>query len=633
MSDGVLKRATRLLIAAIFVLAMALVLLASNGRGALAQTNPFAGDVRLQKQRTITASGRTLNDLMADIGRETAIRFFVAASHREDKVIVYAHNRTLADTLNAIANLYGLEWKRSGKAPDFGYTLQQSVASAEAESREINAPLRTVIDQIRAEAREASIIETLTREERDKQANTLAAEIDPRSPQSSPPDALRGVILRRSWANVPTLEAAYSLIRLLSPKELEDVMANGAVYHWPASTNRRLLPEAIFKQVRDMLRRSGSFSVDDDVNFATVRLSPSTEVGLRLECNVSGGIELGASTSARHVSIALPLAVSASTPAIEPMRRVFDWRSNLNLSKSIEIQGPIGSLPGTLPWQFVPLPPLVPVIDALQKRLPFDVVADAFWTTDISLNAQPLAPLGSILDAIAQQCTHDCWLDGGFVSLRSKFFAADRVAEPPATSIYKWAQRANKDLCTIDDYAEIAALPGRQLASAIRVLERAKLREHTSVIYQAQSALEFWNSLSRTQRTAAREQGLKYADLTVSQRPLFQAFANERDRLRSQVRSETERSLDELTSMTFRAIITDSPIFRAARNEKGQGAMLMSGISIEEVYEQIRTIVPSIKLSDITKMITTTAQFTYGNSRRYTTRTFVRLPVRADPNQ
>src|SRR5437879_4814482 len=113
-----------------------------------APPDPFAGDPRMAAKHTIRVHDQPVADLLADLNQQTGIRFFAQGGVSDDRVTVFAHDRPLADTLKAVADLYHDEWKRENDSADRGYILTASPAQAVKEDQARLARIGEVADAI-----------------------------------------------------------------------------------------------------------------------------------------------------------------------------------------------------------------------------------------------------------------------------------------------------------------------------------------------------------------------------------------------------------------------------------------------------------------------------------------------------
>ena len=111
------------------------------------ETDPFAGDRRLLKKHTIKAAGIPLKELLEQLTKETGIQLGTTSRVAEDKVVLYAHDRPLVDSLTAISRFFNFYWGRNGNAGSYSYLLSQSLRQKQAEEGEIEAQYVRAADQ------------------------------------------------------------------------------------------------------------------------------------------------------------------------------------------------------------------------------------------------------------------------------------------------------------------------------------------------------------------------------------------------------------------------------------------------------------------------------------------------------
>src|SRR5205085_863692 len=102
---------------------------------AVASPTPFDGDPRTAGKVTVRAHDISVSALLADIETRTGARFIADSTVADDRVTLYAHDRPLADTLQALAAFFRFAWKRYPAldgAPV--YTLSQTDAARNEEA-------------------------------------------------------------------------------------------------------------------------------------------------------------------------------------------------------------------------------------------------------------------------------------------------------------------------------------------------------------------------------------------------------------------------------------------------------------------------------------------------------------------
>ena len=106
------------------------------------ESDPFAGDARLLKKHTIKAAGIPLKELLEQLTKETGISLTAGPRVAEDKIVLFANDRPLADSLTAISRFFNFYWGRSGNPRAYSYILSQSLRQKQAELPDAILPVR-----------------------------------------------------------------------------------------------------------------------------------------------------------------------------------------------------------------------------------------------------------------------------------------------------------------------------------------------------------------------------------------------------------------------------------------------------------------------------------------------------------
>ncbi|WP_309708821.1 M56 family metallopeptidase, partial [Armatimonas sp.] len=108
-----LKTRTRLQIAVLSVaLALPLTMTVAQAFGTH-QENHWLSDSRLNVRLSINAEGIALSELLPQLGTKTGVTLTVRAPLSEDKVVVFSKDRTLRETLDDLAALFGASWRET----------------------------------------------------------------------------------------------------------------------------------------------------------------------------------------------------------------------------------------------------------------------------------------------------------------------------------------------------------------------------------------------------------------------------------------------------------------------------------------------------------------------------------------
>src|SRR5207302_8591343 len=123
------------------------------------------------------------------------------------------------------------------------------------------------------------------------------------------------------------------------------------------------------------------------------------------------------------------------------------------------------------------------------------------------------------LTQIAWTTEHRWTYDQGFVLVRDLHYAARRPNEPLMRSLRRWAHLTWDELYTLDVLGEIASQSYQAHQTTVRVLgEIGAMERYGGGFGPSRGHLTFWNSLTPTQRAAARRApGLPFRVLNADQ--------------------------------------------------------------------------------------------------------------------
>jgi hypothetical protein len=162
--------------------------------------------------------------------------------------------------------------------------------------------------------------------------------------------------------------------------------------------------------------------------------------------------------------------------------------------------------------------------DALEKidsAAPIDVISDGLWSTRMAgIDVRDMA-IGEVLTKLGRGCGHRWWKQDGFVMMQSRTLSGDRLAEPPATLVSRWAEQIDRGWFGLDEFSDMAALPDAQAMTLQDMSASEQFPMFMSPLNNTRSQLLFWNTLTPAQRRKALGSGLSYTELTPDQQPLF----------------------------------------------------------------------------------------------------------------
>lgn len=625
------RTSPRLLAYAIALLVLPCAALGARDKS-LPATDPLLGDSRLETKRSVHAVNATMRDLLADLNIQTGIRFFADRAVADDRVTLIAHDRPLAETMRAIADLFQFAWKREGASGDYGYTLWQTEASRAAEQAEVDTRAEASVDLIRQEAAAFARFRDISTDD----ARAKGLDIAPQTTLEKDPVKRRA--LRVDYSVLAKLEdrsdwtrVVYRVLDDLPRERLLSMMRGGTVeFGWPSLKGySEFSPDVIAEMRRMRPETAGSSLGNGDLYDVRLRFTgdPGREPRLRWQLNV-GRRHLAARAAFQYIGAAPFTILPASSDALAQAEPA-DWKNDPALTARVSVTVPAPPSPGG-PTQPAPTPAAKPpvktlglALDAIDRFRPTDLIADAFWSTRIAGIDLKNVPLGEALTSLARMTGHRWWKSDGFVCVRSLNYAIDRGAEPPAISVSRWAQHASNANLTVDDYAEIAVLPDPKYATLNQMALNGAFPAPLYPVSQGRQHLALWRALTRSQRRQAASEGVWYSKMTPAQEKLF-------------VRAVSDPAYTVPTAYLTQALL-DTARVRIQNREtrlwgvraKGRAEGQMSGAaSREEALQYFSQIDPQLRLSDVVPYVTDSVSFLYDCDRGYFARGVVTLPPR-----
>ncbi len=482
------------------------------------ETDPFAGDTRLLKKHTIKAAGIPLKELLEDLTKQTEIQF--TAGHRvaEDKVVLFAHDRPLADSLRIIAKFFNFYWGRSGNPGGYSYLLSQSLRQQKAEEAEIEGEYLRAADQILDQARMMADLSRRDPEELKQLAEDLRAEGQAEKDSEKRRELMGRAAMAALLGRSPYKAHAAKLLASFGKEGVLRILHGESVeYAYPARPGKSPLPEPIAESIMSGVKAEKS-RADREYNIASLGIRGSQ--GSRPQIHVS--IQAGGRTASSGTGFTMPndseSGLSAATPPVEPD----GWRDIPVLKRFVSF-----TVPRREPWTEtdkgkLPAPFLARALAALEQEAPLDLIGDAFYRTPrIPLNVQK-SPIGEALTTICRNAEHRWRYNAGFVQVKDTGYAEARAAEPSIFRLRFWAALSDDSLLSLDRLSEIASQTIPRFQTSMYVLAEARGMEQWHEILPARSHLLFWNSLSMAQRSAALStNGLAFRKLTGSQKNMF----------------------------------------------------------------------------------------------------------------
>jgi hypothetical protein len=595
--------------------------------------DPLLGDTRLAAKCSMRELSVPVRDLLADLNERTGIAFFADSAVADDKITVITHDRPVADTLRGISTLTRYEWARSGKPGAFGYTLRVGEAEAARRARARDQRLTRLADLTMRQVATFRELQPLMEPQWDALEDGLpqkiAAEKDPLKQQ-----ALRTqyTVLRELRERNKFRPFVYRLLAALDKTQVLDLLRAGAVgYAWPDAPGCRPLPKDVVREVQQSSPIEGIGSAPGDILSLRARFTvvEGRSSYLRWELIV-GRRNFYLSGLSGLVGLMPPELGELEADADGPTAPA-GWEKDAKLTTNVTVSLNADESTGNPSLRRTRSYKLSDALEQIDSALPMDMIADALWSTRLAGVNMTKLPVGEALTKLSRTVGHRWWNQDGFILIRSQSYDADREAEPPSTAVARWVAQYDRGLFTLDDLAEIAALPHSQAMTLYEMGSRGVFPMLISPLSSGRSHLQLWNALSLQQRRKAMKAGIGFSELSPAQQGLYVMAASDTSSpVRAAVldekalaRSHMRVEIREMSGWGVkRAVGTyDWHVPRAADTES-------DAVSRAQAWKQFAGLDASIKLEEVRSMTKSFALFLCEDERGLLSHFTVAIPPR-----
>ena len=586
-------------------------------------SDPFAADERLLKKYTIRAAGIPLKEVLDDLTKQTGIQLVAGPRVAEDKVVLFAHERPLVDSLRLIARFFNFYWGRSGEPGGFSYTLSQSLRQQKAEEAEIEEEYLRAADQILDQAKMMADLSRRSPDELKHLAEDLRADSQAEKNSEKRRELLGRAAMAALLGRSPYKGHAVKLLasvgkegvlRLLHGETLE--------YAFPPRSNKSTLPQPIAESIMSGVKAEHS-RADREYDFASIEIRGFQGWRPQIHVSVGAGGRTGhGSSTAFTMPNDSESGLSAAAPPVEPA----GWREIPALKRVVSLTVPRKEPRTEADKGKLPAPFLARALAALDHEAPVDLIGDAFYRTpQIPLIIQK-KPIGEALTALCRNSEHRWRYNAGFIQVKDTGYAEARAAEPSTFRLRFWAALSDDNLLSLDRLSEIASQTVPRFQTSMNVLAEARGMEQWYEIVPARSHLRFWHSLSPVQRSAALStNGLAFRNLTGPQRHMFARVSmnpgDREDALSTANQPEwTEETLANASLTVKRQV---QPMWGVRRPDGGYAT---SGNSREMALLSLRRNNQPFSDSDVWDIQLPTYRFRYGVPGGIGATALIRLP-------
>jgi hypothetical protein len=599
--------------------------------------NVFVGDDRLLAKRSVSAPLTPVRDLLADLSRQSGVGFVNDENLPDEPVTLLAHDLPLSETLTAFADHFGYEWKRTGAGKSATYTLRLTEESRKAQAEARARRLADAADRLERQNEEFFTLSALPEQRRQDLAaempSKLAATTDPA--QSEKLRNMHAVLLelndpgtRRSWS-----PAVRRLLKLIPRQEITTILDGGAgFYCWPKLPGCREFPPSILQELQQIGRSEFSLASGFRGEVVSFRLR-FVGVGARrpyLNWNLTVGQKTSQFQATVGFSGSAPtqwsLSASGANAASDAAE---EWRTSPPLNVRATLRLPTIVQPradGKTPNRR-----LGTALALLAADHKLNVIADGYWTSTFPGFEAVDEPLGEVLSRLARATGRTWRRKGDFLLFKSQDFFADRDAEPPATTVRRWAAAADDSLFTLEDLAELASLPDVQLTTLQEMAMRGEFPVLYTPLSNGRTHLKLWSALSASQRRKAQGDGLSYKDLDPASRLAFVQAATD-----PSARQVGNTPADEEMILTTKVRVTQRETQEwRVRGKKSAVSWNVprfdvenQPVSREEAHRRFAQLDDSIKLADVQLIIRIGVTFSYDSDKGALSMTWLDLPPR-----
>jgi hypothetical protein len=568
----------------------------------------FEEDVRLQVKCSLRLNGVSIRDALAQLERDTGIRFFADSTVIDERITLYTHHRPLAEIMSAMADFFHFAWKQEGKPGHYTYTLYQTEAARKQEAAFCKARAQEVGDLIAQEVAAFARWEPAS----DSQLREHIKAIGDRLLREKEPQRRRALLIDSTvCAELVTRPTGRALINrflqgLSSDEVASLIQAGTTIYAWPAMPGCREISPKTLETIRrtPVGEVDGTLPLLTQANYLFVKLSGRLGRGPGLHWSLTvGEFTLNNRRTASYSGF-LPSTGFPVEPSSADQVAPEGWQKDPQLNMHIRLASLEKSTLESTRQSSVQGRALGTALGKLGEGYALDIIADCFWPGRISQVEFRDVPLGEVLTALARMSSHRWWRQDGFIMMQSTLYALDRRAEPPATALDRWRERAKAGSLELDDYAEMAALPEPQLDTLVQMGNAGDFPESLMAVSQARYHLALWNALTRAQQRRAKAEGLPYSELNSEQRRLYTLAATDPVAIRVSVYLVNA----SLKASRLRVYLRENRYWGLRRD----GNSSLSGFTNkEDALRQFQLADPSIQAKDLEPVTLTSIIFIY----------------------
>lgn len=571
--------------------------------------DPFADDARFVKKRTVEARGLYLPDLLVTLQKETGITLQADRSVENDRVVLFAHDRTLGDILRSLADFFGFSWRKEGTGDTAAYILYQSETAQAQDRKEIENWYNLAAESILEELAFYKRLAKMSPKERDdlktEVMQRVMKETDPRTQRA----LVRDYLLMDSIIHNPAKPIAVTFLEGVDKAKILGYLQGAPqAFSWSQTgTSGSLSPEIASRIIKLANEQPGSVGKTYDKAVVEIAPMPGTSPAINLTLRIDLPTGPG-------YNVLFPIALSDDDPSPEET-----GPPNPNQYKALQtrvnlvIEMHLWSSFGIHLQDLLTLPPLLYTLNQLEQQQPVDLISDTFNATTQNRFFKFDLAEKSIAESLATLCAsfrHRWSYQNGFACLKSLDFASHRATQMPVALFHRLT-RDKKAGPGLDDYAAITSLPNEVFAELISGLQRTGLARNYLFLKDQRAELRFWDRLTPDQRAQAIGKGLACKDLDPTLKALFLETVS--SPFGSRRASEPTRKPEEWEKATLRIVSSQSLGWGYIANRGSLGEAYVNNMDVpkEDAFNQFKARRPDLRREEFWRVYSTTVTFEY----------------------
>ncbi len=604
----------------------------------------FDNDPRLNVPVTVHAINVPMRDILAEISQQTGVTIFADNEVADDKASVNALNRKAADLLHAILPVFHYVVSKGANSKVSAYSVHTDSIYQNKCTTEHRARSEAIASQILIEGASFEKYSKLTNDELEVESARIQQQV---TANKEPADIQR---LRTDLAVVQTLSSPnvwlrtlYNmLLRLPRTHLVKAIDKDGIWFYFPGDgigktvDSENIIPQEVIDQAQRLTRDNPSLpSIYRSSAIRSIRFHLYScfhrDTPLQWELSVAQG--QSRFTTAIRQSGGLPLALAEGVlrPSLEANNRDRNGSQN-KLNSTIDVIPPFMESLGYYADNGERTCRLGDVLSAISEKVPFDFVADGFWSGHFRFEEFRNVSLEESLSRITKMAMRSWHETNGFQTFGPSNVCEERQYEPPATRLTHWLELLDHSQFTMDEFAELATLPQGKLTTLVEMSRFGVVPPFVAQLQMAKSHLELWNGFDRTMRRLAYSEGVAYKDLPANLQRFYLIAAT--DPAMTQYTqlitdaSAVAQSRIKVVSMDVQQWRVKKPgptaTWRIGRGDDPENGLM----NREDALRRFQMLDKSLKLKDILPVVQTTVSLIYSTPERTISRGYIELPLR-----